>query len=53
MLAAYIAAAATGAATIFPQLAPWSALVPVIVGEMLTVCFLLKWRPSLAAQKAG
>jgi hypothetical protein len=51
MLAAYIAAAATGAATIFPRLAPWSALVPVMVGEMLTVCFLLKWRPSFAAQQ--
>jgi hypothetical protein len=41
MLAAYIAAAATGAATIFPQFAPWSALVVVIIGEILTVCFLL------------
>jgi hypothetical protein len=50
MLSAYIAAAATGAATIFPHLAPWSALVPVMVGEILTVYFLFKWRPSKRIQ---
>jgi hypothetical protein len=45
MLAAYIAAFATAAATIFPGLAPWSALVPVILGEALTLYFLIAWRP--------
>jgi hypothetical protein len=45
MMAAYIAAAATGAATIFPRWAPWSALVPVIAGEFLTVYFLFVYRP--------
>jgi hypothetical protein len=44
MMAAYIAAAATGAATIFPRWAPWSALVPVIAGEVLTVYFLFAYR---------
>lgn len=44
MLAAYIAAAATGAATIFPRWAPWSALVPVIAGEVLTLYFLFAYR---------
>jgi hypothetical protein len=43
MMAALIAAAATGAATIFPQWAPWSALVPVIAGETLTVYFLFSY----------
>ena len=44
MLAAYIAAVATAGATIFPRLAPWSALVPVIAGELLTLYFLFAWR---------
>jgi uncharacterized membrane protein len=48
MMAAYIAAAATGAATIFPRWAPWSALVPVIAGEALTVCFLFAYRSPKA-----
>jgi len=46
MMAAFIAAAATGAATIFPRWAPWSALVPVIAGELLTVWFLFAYRRS-------
>ena len=46
MMAAFIAAAATGAATIFPHWAPWPALVPVIAGEVLTVYFLFAYRPS-------
>jgi hypothetical protein len=46
MMAAFIAAAATGAATIFPHWAPWSALVPVIAGEFLTMYFLFAYRPS-------
>jgi hypothetical protein len=55
MMAAYIAAAATGATTIFPRWAPWSALVPVIAGEALTAYFLFAYRspraqsPSFAA----
>jgi uncharacterized membrane protein len=44
MMAAFIAATATGAATILPQWAPWSALVPVIAGEGLTVYFLFAYR---------
>jgi hypothetical protein len=48
MMAAFIATAATGAATIFPRWAPWSALVPVIAGEALTVYFLFAYRPSKA-----
>jgi hypothetical protein len=44
MLAAYIGASATAGATIFPRLAPWSALVPVILGETLTLYFLIAWR---------
>jgi hypothetical protein len=48
MMAAYIAAAATGAATIFPRWAPWSALVPVIAGEALTVYFLFAYRSPKA-----
>jgi uncharacterized membrane protein len=48
MLAAYIAACATAGATIFPHLAPWSALVPVILGEALTLYFLFIWRPPVA-----
>ena len=46
MLAAYIAAVATAGATIFPRLAPWSALGPVIAGELLTLYFLFAWRSS-------
>jgi len=46
MMAAFIAAAATGAATIFPRWAPWSALAPVIGGEVLTIYFLFVYRPS-------
>jgi hypothetical protein len=46
MLAAYVAAGAT----IFPRLAPWSALVPVIFGEALTLYFLIgnipNWTPA-------
>jgi uncharacterized membrane protein len=41
MLAAYIAITATAAATIFPHLQPWSALVPVILGETATLGFLI------------
>lgn len=48
MLAAYIAAFATAAATIFPRQAPWSAIVPVILGEVLTLCFLFSWRSPVA-----
>jgi hypothetical protein len=48
MLAAFIAAAATGAATVFPDWAPWSALVPVIGGEVLTVFFLFAYRSPKA-----
>ncbi len=48
MMGAFIAAAATGAATIFPRWAPWSALVPVIAGEALAVYFLFAYRPSKA-----
>lgn len=44
MLAADIAAVATAGATIFPRLAPWSALTPVIAGELLTLYFLFAWR---------
>jgi hypothetical protein len=46
MMAAFIAAVATGAATIFPHWAPWSALVPVIAGECLTIYFLIAYRSS-------
>jgi hypothetical protein len=46
MMAAFIAAAATGATTIFPYWAPWSALVPVIAGEVLTIYFLFAYLPS-------
>src|ERR1700742_1261987 len=46
MMAAFIAAVATGAATIFPHWAPWSALVPAIAGECLTVYFLIVYRSS-------
>ena len=48
MMAAFIAAVATGAATIFPQWTPWSALVPVIGGECLTIYFLIVCRSSKA-----
>jgi hypothetical protein len=48
MMAAFIAAIATGGATIFPQWAPWSALVPVIAGESLTMYFLFTYRMSRA-----
>ena len=41
MLAAYIAVTATAGATLFPRLQPWSALVPVIVGEITTLAFLI------------
>jgi hypothetical protein len=51
MLAAFIAAAATGAATLFPHFGPWSALVPVIVGEILTVYFLFMWKRSLQPKR--
>jgi hypothetical protein len=44
MFAAYIAAVATAGATIFPRLAPWSALAPVIAGELLMLYFLFAWR---------
>jgi hypothetical protein len=53
MLAAYIAAAATGAATIFPRWAPWSALVPVFAGEILTVYFLFGSRPLRARPRSS
>jgi hypothetical protein len=46
MMAAFIAAVATGTATIFPHWAPWSALVPVIAGECLTIYFLIAYRSS-------
>jgi hypothetical protein len=46
MMAAFIAAVATGATTIFPQWSPWSALVPVIAGESLTIYFLITYRSS-------
>jgi hypothetical protein len=48
MLMAYIAALATAGATIFPRLSPWSALVPVILGEAMTLCFLIAWRSPVA-----
>lgn len=48
MMAAFIAAVATGATTIFPQWSPWSALVPVIAGESLMVYFLIAYRSSKA-----
>jgi hypothetical protein len=51
MFAAYIAAVATAGATIFPHLAPWSALVPVIVGEILTAYFLLTWKKSVPPRR--
>jgi uncharacterized membrane protein len=41
MIAAYIAITATAGATIFPHLQPWSALIPVILGEAATIGFLL------------
>ena len=41
MLAAYIAITATAGATIFPHHQPWSALIPLIVGEAATIGFLL------------
>jgi hypothetical protein len=41
MLAAYIAITATAAATILPRFMPWSALVPVIIGEAATIGFLI------------
>ena len=41
MLAAYIAITATAAATIFPHFQPWSALIPVILGEAATIGFLV------------
>jgi len=41
MLAAYIAITATAGATIFPHFQPWSALIPVILGEAATLGFLL------------
>ena len=53
MMAAFIAAAATGAATIFPRWAPWSALVPVIAGEVLTIYFLFAYKPSKARKEAS
>jgi uncharacterized membrane protein len=40
MLAAYIAITATAAATILPRFMPWSALIPVIIGEAATIGFL-------------
>jgi hypothetical protein len=51
MLAAYIAAFATAAATLFPRLAPWSAIVPVILGEALTLYFLIAWRSPVARRE--
>ena len=53
MMAAFIAAAATGAATIFPRWAPWSALVPVIAGEVLTIYFLFAYKPLKARSEAS
>jgi hypothetical protein len=50
MTAAFIAAAATGSATIFPHWTPWSALVPVIAGEILTIYFLFAYQPSTIPQ---
>ena len=48
MLAAYIAITATAGATIFPHFQPWSALIPVILGEVATIVFLiLTPRPRL------
>jgi len=51
MLAAYIAITATAGATIFPHFQPWSALIPVILGETATIAFLiftpLPRRPAL------
>jgi hypothetical protein len=41
MLAAYIAISATAAATILPRFMPWSALLPVICGEVATIGFLI------------
>jgi len=41
MLAAYIAITATAAATILPGFMPWSALIPVIIGEAATIGFLI------------
>jgi len=41
MLAAYIAITATAGATIFPHFQPWSALIPVILGEAATIGFLI------------
>ncbi|AXC12109.1 hypothetical protein ACPOL_2801 [Acidisarcina polymorpha] len=53
MMAAFIAAAATGAATIFPRWAPRSALVPVIAGEVLTIYFLFAYKPSKVRNEAS
>jgi hypothetical protein len=51
MLAAYIAITATAGATIFPHFQPWSALIPVILGEATTACFLIfSPRPRLPVQ---
>jgi len=54
MLAAYIAVTATAGATIFPRLQPWSALVPVIIGEAATAAFLIAgprfWQRPLPAK---
>jgi hypothetical protein len=51
MLAAYIAITATAGATIFPHFQPWSALIPVILGEAATACFLIfSPRPRLPVQ---
>lgn len=52
MMAAFIAAVATGAATIFPSWAPWAALVPVIAGETLTIWFLFAYRSPKAGHEA-
>ena len=52
MLAAYIAITATAGATIFPQFQPWSALIPVILGEAATIGFLISTpRPRLPAEQ--
>jgi hypothetical protein len=53
MLAAYIAAFATAGATIFPRLAPRSAVVPVVLGEALTLYFLIAWRSPVARRGLG
>ena len=55
MLAAYIAITATAGATIFPHFQPWSALIPVILGEAATIGFLISTpRPRLhPSSKAG